>query len=40
MASMRLLMKKLFCSAETPCSGRMDVCRHTGQDSVKLWAGM
>lgn len=36
MASMRLLMKKLFCRAETPCSGRMDVCRHTGQDSVRL----
>ncbi|KAL0629444.1 hypothetical protein AAY473_002770, partial [Plecturocebus cupreus] len=33
---MRLLMKKLFCSAETPCSGRMDVCRHTGQDSPTL----
>lgn len=39
-ASIRLLMKKLFCSAETPCSGRIDVCRHTGQDSVRLWAGM
>lgn len=38
--SMRFVMKKLFCSAATPFSGKMEVCLHTGQDSVKDWAGM
>lgn len=38
--SIRLVMKKLFCNAATPFSGRMEVWRHTGHDSVRLWAGM
>lgn len=38
--SIRLVMKKLFCNAATPFSGRMEVWRHTGQESVRLWAGM
>ena len=38
--SIRFVMKKLFWSAATPFSGRMEVWRHTGQERVKLWAGM
>lgn len=38
--SIRLVMKKLFCKAATPFSGRMEVWRHTGHDKVRLWAGM
>lgn len=38
--SIRLVMKKLFCKAATPFSGRMEVWRHTGHDNVRLWAGM
>lgn len=38
--SMRLVMKKLFCRAQTPFSGRMDVCRHTGHESVRDSGGM
>lgn len=38
--SIRLVMKKLFCSAATPFSGRIDVCLHTGQDNVSDWGGM
>lgn len=38
--SMRLVMKKLFCKAATPFSGKMEVCLHTGQDSVRDWGGM
>lgn len=37
---MRLVMKKLFCRAQTPFSGRMDVCRHTGHESVRDSGGM
>lgn len=37
---MRLVMKKLFCRAHTPFSGRMDVCRHTGHESVRDSGGM
>ncbi len=33
--SIRLVIKKLFCSAATPFSGRMDVCLHTGQERVR-----
>ena len=38
--SIRFVMKKLFWSAATPFSGRMEVWRHTGQERVRLWAGM
>ncbi|TNN52665.1 hypothetical protein EYF80_037116 [Liparis tanakae] len=30
--SIRLVMKKLFCNAATPFSGRIEVWRHTGHD--------
>lgn len=38
--SIRFVMKKLFCRAATPFSGKIEVCLHTGQDSVKDWGGM
>lgn len=38
--SMRFVMKKLFCRAATPFSGRMEVWRQTGQERVRLWDGM
>lgn len=38
--SIRLVMKKLFCSAATPFSGRMEVCLHTGHESVRDCGGM
>lgn len=38
--SIRFVIKKLFCKAATPFSGKMEVCLHTGQDSVKDWGGM
>lgn len=38
--SIRLVMKKLFCRAATPRSGRMEVWRQTGQERVRLWGGI
>lgn len=38
--SIRLVMKKLFCRAQTPFSGRIDVCRHTGHESARDSGGM